>query len=79
MAEFLDLEQWLQWLAGLDRSFAFLLALPFVVALVGLWGWWTQERSAEEEDAERASPAVERRVRTRRQADAGRVPQHGLR
>jgi hypothetical protein len=80
MAEFFDLEQWRQWLAGLDRTFVFLLALPFVVALVGLWSWWT-EAERDEEAAEAAAPAprAERRVRARRRTDASHVPQHGLR
>jgi hypothetical protein len=26
-----------EWFASVDRGFAFLLILPFVVALVGLW------------------------------------------
>ena len=30
------IEEFGQWLMGLDRSFAFLLALPFMVALAGL-------------------------------------------
>lgn len=37
VAEFLDLGRWGDWLAELDRSFLFLLILPFVVAAVGLW------------------------------------------
>lgn len=28
---------WADWFAQLDRPFAFLLSLPFVVAIVGLW------------------------------------------
>jgi hypothetical protein len=35
--EIFDLDLWAQWFAGLDRSFLFLLILPFVVAVVGLW------------------------------------------
>jgi putative Na+/H+ antiporter len=35
--EILDWTLWAQWFAGLDRSFLFLLILPFVVAAVGLW------------------------------------------
>ena len=35
--EFFDLAAWWQWLGELDRSFLFLLILPFVVAAVGLW------------------------------------------
>lgn len=35
--EAFDLDLWAEWFAGLDRSFAFLLILPFVVAAIGLW------------------------------------------
>ena len=28
---------WAQWFEQLDRTFVFLLVLPFVVAIVGLW------------------------------------------
>jgi predicted cation transporter len=37
VAEALDIGLWLDWLSQLDRSFLFLLILPFVVAAVGLW------------------------------------------
>ena len=37
IGEFFDLGLWLQWFAQVDRTFAFLLLLPFVVAVVGLW------------------------------------------
>ena len=37
VGEIFDWELWAQWFAGLDRSFLFLLILPFVVAAVGLW------------------------------------------
>jgi hypothetical protein len=37
VGEFFDLGMWAQWFAQLDRSFLFLLILPFVVAAVGLW------------------------------------------
>lgn len=37
LAEFFDFERWAQWFAGLEREFIFLLVLPFVVAIVGLW------------------------------------------
>jgi hypothetical protein len=37
LAEAFDLGLWAAWFAGLDRAFLFLLALPFVVAIVGLW------------------------------------------
>jgi hypothetical protein len=35
--EIFDLAMWANWFATLDRSFLFLLILPFVVAAVGLW------------------------------------------
>jgi hypothetical protein len=37
LAEIFDLNQWAEWFASLDRGFIFLLLLPFVVAIVGLW------------------------------------------
>jgi Na+/H+ antiporter NhaD/arsenite permease-like protein len=37
VAEIFDWDVWSAWFAGLDRSFLFLLILPFVVAAVGLW------------------------------------------
>jgi hypothetical protein len=37
VGELFDLDVWAQWFAQLDRSFLFLLILPFVVAAVGLW------------------------------------------
>lgn len=37
VGEIVDWDLWAQWFASLDRSFLFLLILPFVVAAVGLW------------------------------------------
>ena len=37
VGEIVDWDLWSQWFASLDRSFLFLLILPFVVAAVGLW------------------------------------------
>jgi hypothetical protein len=37
VGELFDLNLWAQWFSQLDRSFVFLLILPFVVAAVGLW------------------------------------------
>ena len=37
VGEIVSLELWAQWFAQLDRSFLFLLILPFVVAVIGLW------------------------------------------
>ena len=40
MREFFDIGLWLQWFEQLDRTFIFLMVLPFVVAIVGLWSAW---------------------------------------
>jgi len=37
IGEIIDIGLWSQWFAQLDRTFIFLLLLPFVVAVVGLW------------------------------------------
>jgi hypothetical protein len=37
VGEIFDPVLWGEWFAQLDRSFLFLLILPFVVAAVGLW------------------------------------------
>jgi hypothetical protein len=37
VGEFVDLGAWAAWFGSLDRSFLFLLILPFVVAVIGLW------------------------------------------
>ena len=47
---------WAQWFEQLDRTFVFLLVLPFVVAIVGLWAAY---RDRERDEAE--SPSAERR------------------
>jgi hypothetical protein len=44
VGEFFDLGLWSQWFAQLDRSFLFLLILPFVVAVVGLWAAYLDRR-----------------------------------
>lgn len=43
IAELFDLARWAEWFAELDRGFIFLLLLPFVVALIGLWAWFTDD------------------------------------
>jgi putative Na+/H+ antiporter len=41
VTEVFDLELWAQWFTGLDRSFLFLLILPFVIGAIGLWAeYW---------------------------------------
>jgi hypothetical protein len=37
VGEIFDWDLWIQWFSALDRSFLFLLILPFVVAVIGLW------------------------------------------
>lgn len=84
MNEFFDIEQWVRWFASLDRSFVFLLALPFVVAMIGLWSWWVEKEKGEGEAYSPAAqpgppPVGERRSRERRRSAADRLPQHGFR
>lgn len=43
VGELFDIEIWSAWFASLDRSFLFLLILPFVVAAVGLWAHWREK------------------------------------
>ncbi len=43
ISEFLDVGLWSDWFGHLDRGFAFLLLLPFVVAVVGLWASWREK------------------------------------
>ena len=42
--EIVDFELWAEWFSQLDRSFLFLLILPFVVAAVGLWAEYSERR-----------------------------------
>ena len=44
LGELFDVEIWSQWFSQLDRSFLFLLILPFVVAAVGLWAVYAERR-----------------------------------
>jgi Putative Na+/H+ antiporter len=44
IGEAFDLEVWRQWFAELERPFVFLLILPFVVAVVGLWAEYRHRR-----------------------------------
>lgn len=47
VTEIFDLDQWAAWFAGLDRGFVFLLVLPFVVAIIGLWASYVQDEEDE--------------------------------
>ncbi len=42
--EMFDYQVWIQWFQSLDRAFLFLLILPFVVAVVGLWSELSRAR-----------------------------------
>jgi hypothetical protein len=44
IAQAFDWSAWADWFASLDRSFLFLLILPFVVAAVGLWAEYRDRR-----------------------------------
>lgn len=43
LAGMFDLDLWAAWFASLDRGFIFLLVLPFVVAVIGLWASYLQD------------------------------------
>ena len=43
LAEIFDFGQWAAWFASLDRGFLFLLILPFVIAVIGIWGSYLQD------------------------------------
>jgi hypothetical protein len=77
--EFLDLNAWAEWFAALEREYYFLLALPFVVALVGLWSWWVDKEEVDREHEARAAQAAEAERQQRERTEAARAPHHGLR
>jgi hypothetical protein len=84
LRDFLDLSAWAQWLASLDREFYFLLALPFVVAVVGLWSWWAEKEEVDREYESRAAQAeelerAERERRSRGRSGGAHTPRQGLR
>lgn len=56
LGELFDLEQWAAWFAGLDRGFVFLFLLPFVVAVVGLWGAYARGEDEDDDDPGRRPP-----------------------
>jgi hypothetical protein len=55
IGEVIDVELWLRWFASLDRSFLFLLILPFVIAIVGLWAEGRQRRLARDAEGNGAA------------------------
>jgi hypothetical protein len=48
LGEIVDIRIWSEWFAQLDRPFIFLLSLPFVVAVVGLWAAWRDKEQDRE-------------------------------
>ena len=68
--EFLDLQAWAEWFAALDREFIFLLALPFVVAIIGLWAWWV-DREEDVYEARAAQAAEAERIKGERRGASG--------
>ncbi|MCD6043785.1 MAG: hypothetical protein K0R40_3388 [Burkholderiales bacterium] len=79
--EFFDLKAWAEWFAALEREYIFLLALPFVVALVGLWSWWVDKEDVDREYEARAAQAADADAeRKERELRGGaQVPHHGVR
>jgi hypothetical protein len=55
--EAFSLADWVQWFEQLDRTFVFLLVLPFVVAIVGLWAAY---RDRERDEAQAPAAARDR-------------------
>lgn len=68
MSEFFDVELWLEWISQLDRTFVFLLLLPFVVAVVGLWAAYRERDIGPERNTSRLT---ERRQYDRRRPRVG--------
>jgi hypothetical protein len=66
--------EFLQWLATLEREYIFLLALPFVVAVIGVWSWWADREDIDREYEARAAQAAEseRRRSERRRGERRR-------
>ena len=66
IGEIFDLGLWSQWFDQLDRTFVFLLVLPFVVAVVGLWAAYRER----ERDEVRSPPAARSRAADEGTADS---------
>ena len=84
MNEFFDLSAWREWFVALDREYIFLLALPFVVAVIGLWSSWVDKEDIEREReyearAAQATEAERRKSERRRSERRSGAHIHGLR
>lgn len=67
----------IQWFTTLEREYVFLLTLPFIVAVIGLWAWWADkediDREYEAREREAEVEAVERRQGERRRTQRRRA------
>lgn len=52
IAEVFDLAQWAAWFAQLEREFIFLLVLPFVIAIIGLWASFLQREDKDRQGSD---------------------------
>ena len=78
--DFLDLSAWAAWFAALDREFFFLLALPFVVAVIGVWSWWNDKEQIDRDyEAAAARAAEQKRREDDERREGAQVSHHGLR
>ena len=77
--EFLNLSAWAAWFAGLEREYVFLLALPFVVAIIGFWSWWVDKEEVDRGYEAAAAQATEEERRQHERRGGTQVPHHGLR
>ena len=75
MSEAFDIGAWLAWFSQLDRTFVFLLVLPFVVAVVGLWAAY-RDREVESREREVAPDRESKAERPQRHARSTRVGSH---
>jgi hypothetical protein len=50
ISEIFDLRLWSDWFAELDRGFVFLLVLPLVVAVIGLWASYREKDDLQDRD-----------------------------
>ena len=75
MSEAFDIGAWLAWFSQLDRTFVFLLVLPFVVAVVGLWAAY-RDREVESREREATRDRESTAERPQRHARSTRVGSH---
>jgi hypothetical protein len=76
MSEVFDIGAWLAWFSQLDRTFVFLLVLPFVVAVVGLWAAYRDRRAESWQDDENMADREDAVDRSRRRGPGPRMGGH---